>query len=282
MNASSTKILVTGALGFLGQQTVKILENTDNTIIRCGHHIGPTLQNKDCDIGCTSELLKLLGDIEPDYIINLAAKISFEDENADCMSSVNSLAPALMANYCAETGAVLIQASSSSVHGFEHSSLNKDTALNPNSPYAKSKLLADQFIQSSGSRHAIIRFGGIFGPNGPAHLGINNTIKNAARGIPPKLVGNGDGKRNYIFVDDAAALIAHVVKQEMLGLFYAGAEVLKISTMLEQICETWMPGKVVERTTGSETWDQVNVPSAHMPPTRKFRDCLDICKTRLA
>jgi nucleoside-diphosphate-sugar epimerase len=278
---AAEKILITGASGFLAQATVVELKKSNHVVIPCYHRQANSSRDIVCDIGDPPELLKLLQDVQPNIIVNLAAHIGFNNEELEDLYPTNSLAPAIMADYCKKTDGKLIQASGSIVHGFQHSIYSLDTPLRPDNNYGKSKLIADEFIQASGCASAIIRFGGIFGLNGPSHLGINRAINNATKGIVPKLHGSGEGKRNYIFVEDAAKIVLHLIEQKSSGIFYAGGETLSLSTMLDQICGKLLPGKVVDKKSGPKVNDQIVMTSDELPETRKFVECLDICRKNL-
>jgi nucleoside-diphosphate-sugar epimerase len=277
-NHAAKKILVTGASGFLARAVIAELEKSNHFVIPLYHHQADPSQDIVCDIGNPSELLNILHDVQPNIIANLAARVGFNNEELEDLYTTNSLAPAIMADYCKKMGGHLIQASGSIVHGFQHSKFGQDTPLHPDNNYGKSKLIADEFIQASGCKSAIIRFGGIFGLNGPSHLGINRAISNAAKGIVPELHGNGDGRRNYIFVEDAARIITHLTEQKSTGIFYAGGETLSLATMLDQICEKLLPGKTVDKKSGSNVSDQIVMTSDELPQTLKFADCLDLCR----
>jgi len=280
-NRAAKKILVTGASGFLARATIAELEKSNHIVIPCYHRQADPSRDIVCDIGNPSELLKILHDVQPNIIVNLAAHVGFNNEELADLYTTNSLAPAIMADYCKKTRGHLIHASGSIVHGFQHSKYSQDTPLHPDNNYGKSKLIADEFIQASGCKSAIIRFGGIFGLNGPSHLGINRAINNAAKGIVPELHGNGEGRRNYIFVEDAARIVPHLIEQKSTGIFYAGGEKLSLATMLDQICEKLLPDEIVEKKSGPKVHDQIVMTSDELPQTLKFADCLDICRKYL-
>lgn len=46
-------------------------------------------------------------------------------------------------------------------------------------------------IKMSDVSHAILRIGGVFGKDGPHHLGLNKSIDNAFKGITPIVYGGG-------------------------------------------------------------------------------------------
>ena len=100
--------------------------------------------------------------------------------------SLNILSPAIIADFCLKNDSFLVQASSIAVNGINQTLYNANSVLQPNTHYGKSKLLAENLIFESGCGSAVLRFGGIFGSNGPSHLGINKAIINAKKEAPSK------------------------------------------------------------------------------------------------
>ena len=267
------KILVTGVNGFLGSVLVKKIINSSHEFIGL---------NRDgsngfiaCNLENPQEILSILNQKKPEAIINCAAKVDFSDNSLLEQYATNTVAPAIMALWCSKNKTHLLQTSGTIVHG------NKVTIFDKNSPehtinnYGRSKLLADKSIQASGCKHTIIRFGGIFGANGPNHLGINRAITDAKLGITPTIFGNGSALRNYIHVEDAAKLLLYCIENSILGIYYAGGlETLSIAQMLTKICEVYLPNKKVNYKIGKEAIDQVVKVSSYLPKSMTFKQSL--------
>ena len=118
--------------------------------------------------------------------------------------------------------------SSTMVHGSNFKSYSLKTPYKPNNNYGKNKLKADIYIKRKKIDYIIIRTGGIYGKNGPKHLGINFTISKAERNIKPKLVGDGNFLRNYIYVMDLCKFIFFTIKINKKGIFYIGGVNIKM------------------------------------------------------
>ena len=112
----------------------------------------------------------------------------------------------IFSQYCAKEKKHLIQSSGTLVNGSQEYYSHKASLL-PENDYGKSKLKAEKFILKSKCKYTILRFGGIYGKNGPQHLGINKFIKDAFKGKTLKFKGNPYSKRNYVFVSDAAKIL---------------------------------------------------------------------------
>lgn len=243
------EILITGADGFLGSEVVNILKKKNWSF--------SSISKNKCDFSIPEDVLKLLKKIKPEIIINLAAMVDFNDKETKDLYSVNTLLPSLLSHYCACKKKYLVQASGIIVHGFSHQLYNIHTAIKPDSAYGKSKLLADHHIEMSGCASSILRYGGIFGNNGPFHLRINKAIFNAQKGVLPIVMGSGAAKRNYIYVKDAANAIINCIENNITGIHYAGGEIKTIMEMALEICKRYMPGQKPEMNEGKDAQDQI-------------------------
>lgn len=121
----------------------------------------------------------------------------------------------------------------------------------------------------------------IFGPNGPTHLGINRVIAEAMQGGRPTLIGRGTARRNYVHVDDVAAMIAFCVDRTLTGLYLAGGEVVSFRKMLEDVCDIFLPGFKPIQKDGPMAKDQIVVPSDHLPRSRSFREGIEASRESL-
>lgn len=271
------KVLVTGGDGFLGNAVVKLLRNSDLDVLSLTRRTPSKSGYKYCDLAVPSSLVDLLKEVAPNCIVNLAATVDFSTGVLPTLYSVNSLCPAIMAEYCQRTKSYLIQASGIVAVGFQHAIYGESTQLHPDTDYGCSKLLAEQAILASGCSAAIIRFGGVFGSDGPQHLGLNRVISQAKSGVPPRIVGTGTAKRNYVYVADAAAMIRKCLIESINGVYYAGGETRSILQMFQEVCDVWIPGKEPILLGGEDGQDQLVQASPQLGITRSFQECLRDC-----
>lgn len=227
------KILITGSSGFLGKSVVKLINKKKNNLYFITRKKNKNKENFYCDLINLKKLKCIVNCLEPDVIINLAAEVNFFKKTKK-MHKVNSLVPKIFAQYCRKYNKHLIQASGILVNGI-HSLYNRKTKLNPVNAYGKTKLIGEKYIQKTECRYTIIRIGGIYGRNGPKHLGINNFINQAINKKKLVFSGNPKNKRNYIFVEDAARSIIKCMNQKKLGIFYLGGEIQSFKKMIEKI-----------------------------------------------
>ena len=269
------KVLVTGAAGFLGRsvtRSLKVLGMDIAAVVRQGDGLAERVV---CDVADPGALCRVLDATRPACVVNLAAISDFSAGVLPRLYPVNTLAPAILANYCRANGAHLVQASTIAIHERRAARIGPDTPGSPETDYGRSKWLAEQAISASGCRSTVIRFGGIFGSDGPDHLGLNRAIRQARAGDKPTMVGQGSARRNYIYVEDAAAVVTTCVRHALTGVFYAAGETMTIRGMLQAICDLWLPGEVPRVVDGDEAEDQVVAMSAALGSPRSFREALE-------
>jgi dTDP-4-dehydrorhamnose reductase len=225
-------VLITGSSGFLGKEVIKILIKKKYKLTL----ISRKKSKKNyifCNLNNLKKLKVILREFKPDAIINLAAEVNFYKKTKN-MYKVNSQCPYEIAKFCKEKKIHFIQASGTIVNGIKKV-YSRRTKFNPINHYGKSKLKGDLLIKKTNCKYTILRFGGIYGKNGPNHLGINKFISLALKGKKIKFNGNKKSLRNYIFVQDAAKIILNCLQYKKLGIFYIGGEILSFESMLKKI-----------------------------------------------
>jgi UDP-glucose 4-epimerase len=160
-----------------------------------------------------------------DVVIHLAAITnaaeSFEIEAE--VERVNYFGTQRVALAAANVRSPLIFLSTTSVYGVSEGTVAEDcdpAQLNPQSPYAKSKLEAEQFIgrlgETSGLRFFIGRFGTIYGASIGMrfHTAVNKFVWQACVGQPLTVWRTAlDQKRPYLDLHDAVRALKFVVAQ---------------------------------------------------------------------
>ncbi len=260
----SQTVLVTGASGFIGGALVRILSRVGSQIdykvipmVRkpSGLPNEVVLDFEDSDFG--REIRKM----QPvDAIVHLGAKVDIGAEFtwSNSLHSSNVLATSILARWAGDIGAYFIFTSTVIVHGTQTSEITASTGINLDTGYADSKWLAEKSIELLEPEHLILRLAGVYGNNGPEHLGINKAITQAQNGEIPTLTGDGAGKRNYIYVADLAKLLLFCLKSRITGThLVAGTEVISIAEMLQMICDTFLPGTQPIRNAGPRGRDQI-------------------------
>jgi dTDP-4-dehydrorhamnose reductase len=226
-------VLITGSSGFLGKEVVKILDKKKYNLTCITRRKVRKKNNIFCNLIDLKKLKIVLKESEPDVIINLAAEVNFKQYTKN-MYKVNSGCPYEIAKYCKKKNIHLIHISGTIVNGIKKK-YSRKTRFNPINHYGKSKLKGDNLIIKTNCKYTILRFGGIYGKNGPKHLGINKFINFALNGKKIIFNGNKNSLRNYIFVKDAANIILNCIQNKKYGIFYLGGEILSFGIMLKKI-----------------------------------------------
>jgi dTDP-4-dehydrorhamnose reductase len=218
-------ILLFGENGFLGKEVKKLIFNCKKNKYKNKYKI---------DLSKTNLISDYLKKKNPDIIINCAVKANFKIKNSKQMREVNYLAVKKMVEYCIKYKKTLIQISGTIVHPFSKF-YNIKSKISPKNFYGKTKWLAEKFILQNKSKmkFKIIRFGGIYGINGPDHLFLNKLINKKANIFS----GNLKDVKNYIHVKDAAKCIEKLIKIKRSGIYYAGGQIVDFETMIKIINE---------------------------------------------
>ena len=275
-------VLVTGASGFIGRATVASLEKAGWNVTRA---LRLTEKSKDAktifiDLTKPSMILSLVDKMHFDAIVHIGAHIGWSGESLSELYVPNVLSTGCLAALSRQWDAHLLFTSAAIVSGIRTQKIETTSPLNPDTPYSKSKWLSEELILASECSHCIFRIAGVFGLDGPKHLGINRAIDGAINGLAPTQVGRAGALRNYIYVEDVADSIVFALENKMQGThLVSGSEVLPIQQMLSQICEIFLPGQQAKIKDGAEAVSQVISPSQNLPATRKFIEALSDIKS---
>ena len=226
-------ILISGSSGFLGKEVVAILNENKFNLTFLGRRKTKKKNYVFCNLNNLKKLNFILNKLNPYAVINLAAEVNFT-KNTKNMYKVNTNCPYIIAKFCKKNKSHLIHISGTIVNGVKKF-YSKRTSFNPINHYGKSKLQGDILIKKTNCKFTILRFGGIYGKNGPIHLGINKFIDLALKGKKIIFDGNKKSLRNYIFVKDAAKIILYCLQHKKYGIFYIGGETLSFESMLKKI-----------------------------------------------
>ncbi|HLP59795.1 MAG TPA: NAD(P)-dependent oxidoreductase, partial [Candidatus Deferrimicrobium sp.] len=203
------------------------------------------------------------------------------------MFQPNILATAQLVNWARRHHSYFVFASAAFIAGNLnlHITPKLGTELNTDNDYLYSKWLGEEIIRTSGIQHAILRISGIFGPNGPSHLGVNNAIRSVINGKPPIRYGDGKIKRNYIYVKDLCHIIKFCLEQQIEGWhLVAGKDVNTMAEMLQTVCDILLPGTKPEIKPIEDKrygHDQIVTSSPLLPQSRSFSDAIDDIKNTL-
>lgn len=268
-------VIVTGAAGFTGGAVCECFSAAGWRVVPMVRTEGQLPEGWVFDFDELS--LKALESLPPaDLVVHLATHVDFSREAAPSLFSptcawgtanLAALARLWNAHFILASGTLVLE---------EREVYDETSPVGPGTEYGKAKRLAEDIVRLSGVRHTILRISGIFGRNGPGHLGLNRAIDAAIdAGQPPDLFGSGKARRNYIYVKDLAKTVLACAEDKIVGThLVAGSETISIRDMLQTVCDVFLPDSGVRQQDGGEAADTIVKVSAALPGTRRFQDAL--------
>lgn len=224
-----TRILVTGAAGFIGSHLVEALARRGDEVVGIdnfdpfypravkernlaeAHRLpGFCFREQDIlDVEATAALLTA-----DTVVVHLAAKAGVRPSLADPVeyARVNVTGTAAVLEAARRAGASrVVFGSSSSVYGDSTPVPFREdaVAMEPVSPYAATKrageLLLSAVAPTYGFRAASLRFFTVYGPRQRPDLAIHAFARRMVEGRPITLFGDGTQSRDYTYADDIVA-----------------------------------------------------------------------------
>jgi UDP-glucose 4-epimerase len=236
------RIIITGALGHIGSRVIRELPKIfpqseiimiDNLLTQRYSSLfnlpkAGNYQFYEEDI-LTADLKSIFKG--SDVALHLAAitDATSSFQNRVQVETSNYEGTVKVAEACREVSCPMIHLSSTSIYGTQKELVNEDCSsedLNPQSPYAETKLKEENFLRSFGSdgvfQFLIFRFGTICGtsPGMRFHTAVNKFCWQAVMGKPLTVWSTAKNqKRPYLALSDAVGAITYIMKKK----FYDGA-----------------------------------------------------------
>ena len=153
-----------------------------------------------------------------DAVVNFAAETHVDRSIAepDAFITTHALGTFVLLEAARERGVRYVQVSTDEVYGsIEEGSFTEQSPLQPSSPYSATKAGADLLVASYhhtyGLEALICRGSNNYGPYQYPEKLIPLMVLNALHGDPLPVYGDGQQVRNWIFVEDFARGIGHVL-----------------------------------------------------------------------
>jgi UDP-glucose 4-epimerase len=237
------KVLCTGSSGFIGSKVVDRLSNTGNEVTTFDIVDGKDIRN----------LRQVKAAVKgKDAVFHLAAIADLDwayDHPAETME-INVKGTWNMAIACQEAGARLYYASTCCLFGNQktHPS-TEESPINPSEIYACSKAAGEDAIMgihhSFGLQYNMMRFATIYGPGAREALATHKFLKQATKGVPITVHGDGKQTRTQTYIDDLIDAVEALWKSQKIN------NIWNLSTE-EQISAIQM-AKDAKRITGSKS-----------------------------
>jgi UDP-glucose 4-epimerase len=222
------KVLITGARGFIGRHTAKHFSDHGYRVVGIGHghwgfdnpeHYGiDRWIEADIDFAALAEIRDKI-----DCIVHCAGGSSVgyscQYPLQDFIKTVDTTANVLEYTRIHQPDAKLIYPSSAAVYGKKSNQQIKVKApLDPLSPYGYHKKMVEGLCASYARNFdlcmTIIRFFSIYGPGLHKQLLWDACNKFSESQGRVEFYGSGEETRDWLHVDDAAALIRHMAEMD--------------------------------------------------------------------
>jgi nucleoside-diphosphate-sugar epimerase len=241
-------VLVTGATGFIGRHLVERLLGE-------GHHVTAMVeQHLDAGRLEAAGVQVVRGDVR-DYqsllraamncrvIFHLAARTEASGPTQKDLEEVNIRGTENVAQAALAVGAArLVFGSSVALYGrsIRNRAIHEETVPTPDSPYGRSKFLAEQLLRSLHQREGLpvvlVRLSAVFGPGAMSWLNLFQAI--AAGRF--RLIGRGDNHHHVADIVDVAeglTLCGSVAGIEGRTYILAGAESVRLRDLIQAVGE---------------------------------------------
>jgi len=262
------KVIVTGGLGFIGSNLIKILLKKKYYVINLDkityssnfYNVNEFSKNKNykfikIDINEKEKIFQILKKFKPNAIFNLAAE-THVDRSIDRPESfiksnilgVFNLLEAFRVYLKKNKKIKLIHISTDEVYGDILNGRSKeDDAYKPSSPYAATKASSDHLVYSYLRTFKIptivTNCSNNYGPRQHPEKLIPKLIYNILNNKNLPIYGKGINSREWIYVDDHCEALIKILERGKIGNFYnIGSNLnvnnLKISKLLIKIAKT--------------------------------------------
>lgn len=256
------KIVITGALGHIGSKVIReipisfpgaevvMIDNMATQRFPSLFDLSPEgkYQFIEGDV-LETDLYKLIDGanvvIHFAAITNAAGSFEIKEQ----VEHVNYNATVRVAEACNQTQCSMIHLSSTSVYGTQEEVVDEDCwpeELQPQSPYAETKLKEEKFLESlgrsGGLRFIICRFGTICGvsPGMRFHTAVNKFCWQAVMGQPLTVWRTAlHQKRPYLTLEDAVAAIFFIIRNNLFDrkIYNVLTENLTVYDIIQHIKE---------------------------------------------
>ncbi|MBX4187434.1 MAG: dTDP-4-dehydrorhamnose reductase [Candidatus Doudnabacteria bacterium] len=208
------RVLILGAKGSLGQTFVDLYQD----------HEVFAWDREELDITDEEAVGQKIGELKPNLIINCAAYNAVDKAEEDRMTAelINGSAVGYIAKVAAEIGATMVHFGSNYVFdGSNPAGYNEDDQPNPQSAYAKSKLMGEMELVENCEQYYLVRTAWLYGRDsitGKASF-VDLMLKLAEEGKEIKGITDEFANPTYV-VDLAGAVRALVEEKKPFGIYH--------------------------------------------------------------
>jgi nucleoside-diphosphate-sugar epimerase len=230
------RVLITGGAGFIGSHLTENLCSANATVVLDDLSSGSP-QNLSAfkdnlafvkgDVRDTGVLAEALRDV--DLVFHCAAQVSVERSVRDPVETnqINAEGTLGLLDQCRKMDVErLVFVSSAAIYGSDPElPKREDMQPRPESPYAASKLMAEDHCRLFNDQHGLpcvtLRCFNVYGPrqdpSSPYASVIPRFVSAILNDQTPRVFGDGKQTRDFVFVDDVVEALSRAAKMENAG-----------------------------------------------------------------
>lgn len=228
-------ILILGSFGFIGTNIIKYIDNHLNDVSVLAFdrypshldHVSFKSVSKVYagDFGDDNLLKRVFDDNKIDFVIHsLSASVPSSSLDNEFDLKYNVIPTIKLLNQMVNHGVknIVFISSGGAIYGdhyFNKTEHTEDEVLYPKSAYGVSKLVIEKYLYLYGVQHGIkslvLR---LSNPYGPYHYSqkqgvINIALERAIKGDTFEIWGDGNGKKDYIYIEDFCAILMKLLNE---------------------------------------------------------------------
>jgi dTDP-4-dehydrorhamnose reductase len=193
------RCLIIGASGQVGGQLVSAAADRGLTFLGTAYR-RPHPDYTPLDLRDDDAVHDLIDDLEPDVTFLPAALtyVDYAESNAAECAAVNVAGARTVAAGVARTGGRLVLFSTDHVFGECPHAMREDDPTDPQSVYAKTKVLAEEAVREElPDRHLILRTSWVFGPDESGKNFARSAVRRLGRGESVVVANDQSGQPTY-------------------------------------------------------------------------------------
>ena len=242
----TTRILITGGTGLLGQALLNI---APQGIKMAGTYLPGKAPSTELacpffplDVRHKDQVEQLFDQVRPDLVIHTASigSVDYSEHHREESWAVNVGGTQNIGQACARHHAQLIFISSNAVFDGEHPFYAEDAPVNPINYYGQLKVEGEEWVKASGLEYAIVRPILMYGWHLPIERGnwVTSWIRSLSRGERVKVVD--DVRSKPLYAPSCAEVIWAIIAQNKTGVYHAaGADHITLYEFALQTAEVF-------------------------------------------
>ena len=224
------KILITGANGMVARATIDYCRSIGDEVV--------AVTRQELDIADTEQVDKIFSREKPEAAINCAAftDVDGAESNADACYQANAFGVENLGMACRKINAGFVTISTDYVFdGLKSDFYTQRDTPNPQSVYAKSKLLGEQRARDAYARSIVVRSGWIYGHGGTNFLSVMHKL--LANGKQIKVIADSFGTPTFSV--DLAKCLRELAELDLPGVYHVtnDGQGTSYAGFAEKVCE---------------------------------------------